>query len=129
MKPRIVLLLSSLIYFIRGFGLVLAPVQLYNVYGLTLDRIGIWNGQFLGGILIGIGTLNWLVRTLPEDEALRKILIANLLLDGLSFVFSLKGTLEGLFGSAGWAPTIQHAIFIALFGLLMFRKKSAEVTQ
>jgi hypothetical protein len=126
-KPKLILTLSSLIYFLRAFGLIFAPMKLFEMYGITLDRIGEWNGQFLGAILLGIGILNWLVRELPDDYMLRRILIANLFLDGASFIFSLKGTLNGLFGSAGWAPTIQHLIFVVLFGMLLLRKKATDV--
>ena len=126
MKPKLILTLSSIIYFLRAVGLLVAPAKLFNMYGITLDKTGEWNGQFLGGVLLGIGVLNWLARSLPEEEALRKILIANLVLDSMGFLLSLKGTLDGLFGPPGWAPTIQHLIFVGLYGVLVFRKKSVS---
>jgi hypothetical protein len=123
MKPKLILTLSSIIYFLRALGLLVAPARLFDMYGISLDKVGEWNGQFLGGVLLGVGVLNWLARTLPDDEALRKIVIANLILDSFGFLLSLQGTLAGLFGAAGWAPTIQHLVFVGLFGFLVFRRK------
>ena len=121
MLSRIILSVSAIICLVRALGLLFVPRQLYASFGVTLDPAAVWGAQFLGGVILGVGMINWLSRTSPiSSEALRAVLVGNFVLETVSMVVSVRGTVSGLFNDLGWITVGEHAIFVAAFGYTVF---------
>jgi hypothetical protein len=123
MKLSFVLLASAIVYFIRGLGLIFAPAELFAAYGVQTDATGVWTAQFLGGVLIGFGLVNYLSRTSTASSTLSAILVGNFVTEFISFIFAAEGAATHLFSVIGWVPAGQHLVFMVAFGYYVFYRK------
>ncbi len=130
MTLRNLLTVSAIIGLIFGLGDVLAPTQLAEVYGVSLNAGGAYNGQLFGAALLGFVALNWLARDITDTRALRAIVLANLVSLGLGFIVSLIGQISGEAGAnaLGWSTVAIYLLLGLGFGYFQFMPQAAAQT-
>ena len=128
MSLRNLLGVAAIISFAFGLGFVLVPVQLTSQYNLALNPGGIFIGQLFGATLIGFGVLNWFARGVKDTQALQAILMANLIGDGVGFVFALIGQVTGAGGmnQLGWSTVAIYVLLTLGFASFQLMKPSAS---
>lgn len=128
MSLRNLLTVAAIIAFAFGLGFVLIPGQLTSLYNITLNPGGLFIGQLFGAALIGFGVLNWFARGVQDSQALRAIVLANLIGDGVGFVFALIGQINGVGGvnQLGWSTVAIYLLLTLAFAYFQFIKPSAS---
>jgi hypothetical protein len=122
-KLSYVLLASAIVCAARGLGLIVAPAELFSMYGVQTDIVGLWTAQFLGGVMIGFGLVNYLSRRSTASSTLSAILVGNFVTEFISFIFAAKGAATHIFSSLGWIPAGEHLIFMTAFSYFVFYRK------
>ena len=128
MTLRNFLAVASVIAFAFGLGFILIAQKLTALYNITLDAPGVFVGQLFGAALLGFGVLNWSARNVRDTQALKGILLANVVGDVVGFVIALLSQLAGVGGvnALGWS-TVALYLLLAL-GFAYFRfVKSGEL--
>lgn len=116
---------ASIAAFFFGLGFVLMPVQLTGYYNVTLNEGGIFIGQLFGAALLGFGVLNWFGRHFTDDQAQQGLANANMVGDGVGFIFALMGQLSGATGvnALGWSTVLIYLLLALGFAYLRFFAK------
>ncbi len=107
-----------------GFGLafILVPTQTMSLYGVALEEGGQWLGRYLGSAFIGIAVLTWLARKAPQGEALRAVVLGDLVLSGTGFIVAVLDIIYGSGNALVWS-TVAIYLFLTLgFGYFQFAK-------
>jgi hypothetical protein len=119
---------AAIIAFAFGLSFVLIPAQLTSLYNIALNPGGIFIGQLFGAALIGFGVLNWFARGVKDSRALQAILLANLIGDGVGFVFALINQVTGGGGvnQLGWSTVAVYLLLTLGFAYFQFMKPSAS---
>src|SRR3972149_5074710 len=127
MTLRSFLIVASVLAFAFGLGFVLIPQQLTSLYNITLDPSGVFVAQLFGAALLGFGVLNWLTRSVQDAQALRVIVLANLVGDGVGFIIALLSQLAGVGGvnSLGWSTVAVYLLLALGFAYFRFVKPNA----
>ena len=107
-----------------GLGFIFAPAQVLAQYGLTIDAGFSLVAQLFGAALIGYAVLTWPVRKAGDSEALRAIVFALLLSDGVAFVLALMAQLKGTVNSLGWSTVAIYLLLAVGFAYFHFAKPS-----
>ena len=128
MSLRNLLTVAAIIAFAFGLSFVLIPAQLTSQYNIALNPGGIFIGQLFGAALIGFGVLNWFARGVKDSQALQAIRLANLIGDGVGFVFALIGQVTGAGGvnQLGWSTVAIYLLLTLGFAYFQFMKPSAS---
>lgn len=101
MKVSTFLIIKAIVSLAFGIALVLLPVVLMGLYGVTLDPVGAFMARFVGACLIGIGLICWLGRSVADDGQ-RAITLALFIGDTVGSIVALVGQLSGLMNALGW---------------------------
>ncbi len=113
MKLSNLLIISAVIFGIFGILFVVVPGFILPLYGTMM---GIPVAQFFGAELIGIAIVNWFSRNAHEGEALRGILLGNLVSDAIGFVLALYLELTGQMSALGWLTIVIYLVLGLGFG-------------
>src|SRR5437763_1765767 len=106
---------------IHGIGFVLAPEQVAASYGMTSSPSSILMDRLFGAALLGLGLIYWFARD-NSAEAVRGLLIATAVGDGVGFIVVVLGTMAGTLNAMGWVATLIHLFGTAGSGyFLMWR--------
>jgi hypothetical protein len=118
MKISSFLGVKAIISLAFGIGFAVIPVEVWSIYGVTLDPVGILMTRFLAACLIGIGLICWFTRS-TDSNTLKGITLSLCVADTIGFIVALFGQLAGNMNALGW---IIVAIWLLLaLGLAYFR--------
>ncbi len=128
MKLSYLMVVSAVVALSFGIAAVLAAGSVASFYGATLNPAGTIIAQLFGATLIGFAVLNWLAKNAKEGEALRAIVLANLVGDTIGFIVALLGQLSGALNAFGWAGVVINLILALGFlyyqlGFAYYHKK------
>ena len=125
MSYKNIVTISSFVAFVFGLGFVLMPAQLTGFYNVTLNEGGIFIGQLFGASLLGYGVLNWFGKHFSDEQAQQGLVNANLVGDGVGFIFALMGQLSGATGvnALGWSTVLIYLLLALGFAYLRFFAK------
>ena len=70
--------------------------------------------------------VNWFARNAKGDEALRAIVLANLVADTIVFIAALLGQLSGVTNALGWSTVVIYLLLAAGFVYFQFMKPSSS---
>jgi hypothetical protein len=123
MKLSNLMAFKSIVCFVFGIPMLLAPVPLLTLFGVALDAGGSLIAQLLGAMVILLGTLLWLARNATaSDAALRAIVFAVVVGDTIGFVVLLLGQLAGLTNVLGWVNVAIWLFFAVSFAYFQFAR-------
>jgi hypothetical protein len=77
---------NALIAALFGIAFLVAPVQVLATYGVTVTPGTAVVSRLFGAALFGYGVLTWRVRAAAPSDALRSIVLALCVGDGLGFI-------------------------------------------
>ena len=97
--------ISAVVSLVYGAVALIAPAALTSVYGVGLDRAGLFLVQFLGASYIGYAIIGWFTRTSADPAARRGV--------ALGIVVSTMGMIDGIAAPAGWSIVALTVVFAA----------------
>ena len=122
MKLGTLFTINSIVVGLFAIGFVLAPGPLLAPYGLVdLSAGAILVARLFGAALCGFCIISVLVRGAPDSVALRAIVTAFFLADGIGFVVALLGQLAGVTNALGWSTVAIYLLLGAGFGYFQMK--------
>jgi hypothetical protein len=112
MNAKTYLTIASVIAVLFGLAFLLAPTAATSLYGVPADPHTNLISQFFGTTLIAIGVVQWVAKDFRDRDAVRGILIAAIVGDGLGLIVNLLGTFQGLLNGMAWTTTILYVLLI-----------------
>ncbi len=113
MSAKIFLTISAVLAILYGLGFVLIPASSLAVYGVAPEPHVVLNTQFFGSALLGIGVILWFAKDFRDWDAVRGVLIANVVVDVVGVLINLWGTFQGLLNAMAWSSTIVYVLLLA----------------
>lgn len=126
MKIKHVLIISAFVLLVFGIGFLLAPIWSMGLFDVTLDPAGAMAIQLLAATFLGFATLNWLGRNYVVPDDVRSIILANFVLNVVSFVVLLIQKLDGLGNAWSWIPILLYLLFAVAYGYSIVVKSTYE---
>ncbi len=122
MKLSYLMVVNAVFVAIYGIALVLVPGFVLALYGaMSMERP---TEQIFGAYLIGFAVLNWFARNAKGGEALRAILLANLVTNTLGLILALLAQLSGMWSAFGWSTVVIFLLLALGFAYFQFMKPS-----
>jgi hypothetical protein len=106
-----------------GVPILIAPVFLYNLFGVSLTPGGVFAAREYGASLIGNLMLAWFARKAAESDTRRAIILDLCVYDAIGFVITLIAQLSGVLGPLGWFAAAIYLFFAVAFGYFLLQKK------
>ena len=112
MNAKLFLTISAVIAILFGLAFVLFPNAAGAVYGVPSEPHTALSGQFFGSALILIGVVNWFAKDFQDWDAVRGVLIANVIGDVVGGGVNLLGTFQGLLNGMAWSTTLIYLLLL-----------------
>jgi hypothetical protein len=117
MKLSALMVTKSVICLVFGFIFVLAPGALLAIYGVkNEDSSLLFMTRLYGAVFVLLGVLLWFAKNDPGSEALRAIVLAVLIGDGIGFLVALFGQLGEVLNGLGWSVVVVYLLLTLGFG-------------
>jgi hypothetical protein len=119
--------IAAIVAILFGIALLLVPVQLSLVYGLTSNPASVLSERFFGSALLTWGVILWLARDFSEAAAIRVVLIGSIIGQILSGAVNVWGTVRGVLNGLGWTTIILYVVLLigAIYCLTAGERKAA----
>lgn len=128
MKLKTLILIMALLSLVWGTGFLLLPVQVWSLYGITLNVDGIYMARELGTIFFMLGVILWFSRNDPGSQSLRAIVLGLSLGNLIGFFVSLIGQLSAGISALGWVAVASYLLFTLGFGYYLVKPTSVITT-
>jgi hypothetical protein len=125
---RTVFLVNSVVLFVFALGLLLGPMPVLKLFGLSTGNTELLAAQFFGTALVSIALLTWFARDFTDQTASRATALALFFGAICGLVVTLLGTLSRVIRSNSWILILLYLLFIAAYGYLQFFKQSEPQT-
>jgi hypothetical protein len=112
MSVRLLFTIFAVVAVLFGLAFVLFPTASSSVYGVPPDPNTMLNAQFFGSGLLAIGVVNWFARDFRDWDAIRGVLIADIVGCVVGGAVNLIGTFGGLLNGMAWTTTIIYALLL-----------------
>ena len=113
MTARTFLTISSIFAILYGIGFLLLPGPSIAMYGTDPEPHLMLVVRYFGSALLAFGVLEWFGKDFRDWEAVRGVLIAVAILNGVGLLLTLLGMAEALFNSMAWSSIILYIVFLA----------------
>jgi hypothetical protein len=120
-KARWLLGVSAVLAWLFGLVLLFNSKAFEAPVGIILTDQLATIAQAQGAILLGLGVINWLSRSIRDDQALRAVLAGNLVVQLASLGVALRALALGLFSSKGAPAVAIHVLLGAAFAWYLFQ--------
>ena len=129
MKPRLLLAISGVLAWFFGFMLLFQSRAFEAPVGIVLDEKTATIAQAQGAILLGLGLINWLSRSLTDDAALRPVLAGNLLVQFASLAVAGRAIIAAVFPIQALPAVVIHTILGTWFAWALARLRETATTK
>ncbi len=127
MKLGYLMVISAEADAFAGIALVLIPASVGTVFGaMAMERV---TEQLFGTALFSFAVVNWFARNAKEGEALRAIVLANLVSNTVGFVLVLLAQLSGVWNAFGWIVVVYSLIMSVGFAYILLAKLTVASTE
>lgn len=126
MKIKHLMIIKAIICLGFGLPMLLVPVKLMSLYGLTLDLNGIVMARLYGGALFGNLLLTWFSRNDPGSVTLRAAILYLFVYDCINFVVTLVAVINGIMNTFGWSAVAIYLFFTIGYGYFQFVRRPAS---
>ena len=119
MRTRVLLTVSAILAWLFGLALLFAPRQFEAPVGIEVTDKVATIAQAQGAILLGLGLINWMSRSVTDYAALRAVLAGNLLVQVASLVVAARAIILGIFPIQGSPAVVVHLVLGTWFLILL----------
>ena len=125
MKLTTLLTLGAVVSLVYGLCLLVVPLNLLSVYGITTGAAQQFLARLLGAAFGVMGLLLWSARSFRDVAAQRAFVTAFLAYNVAGLVLSVLGVVGGVMNAVGWSTVAIHAFFGIGFATHQLRKPEA----
>jgi hypothetical protein len=125
MKFKTFMGIYALVSALFGIGFVLAPGLVLSIYGVDPDLSFRYIGQLFGAALISLAVLAWLIRNTVQPEVRKASVTALLVGEGIGFIASIIGQLNGALNVLGWSVVAVYLLLSAGLAYFYFTEKAS----
>jgi len=126
MKLGTFMTIAAVLALVFGLVFILVPMQTMSLYGITLEAGGQWIGRYLGSAFLGIAVLTWRARKAQQGDALRAVILGNLVVSVTGLIVAVLNKISGTGNALVWSTVVIYIFLTAGFGYFQFAKpKSA----
>ena len=112
MSAKLYLTITAILGFLYGLAFVFLPSQMGAIYGVPADPHTVLEVQFFGSALIWLGVVAWFAKDFRDWDAVRGVLIANVVGTIVGGGVNLLGTFQGLMNGMAWSSTVIYALLL-----------------
>lgn len=120
-------IIIAVIGFLFGCFLMLAPVKATEMFGWESTPEITLLFRTIGGFVISLGVINWLVRNEEDSYTLKAVLILNLLTHIIGMINDTNGILDGILLFKNLAVGFVVHIFVAGGSLIYLSRLNKKV--
>jgi hypothetical protein len=121
MKARLLLLISAILAWLIGLMLLFNARGFEAPVGIEVNDKVATIAQAQGAILIGVGVINFMARSIAETRALVAILAGNLVIQLLSLAVAGRALVLHILPMQGAPAVVIHILLGAAFALALGR--------
>jgi hypothetical protein len=122
MKRSLFLTLVAILGFLFGGMLFLAPAKAVEGFGVASSPESILFFRIMGSMILAAGLLNLLVRKEGDSNALKAVLIFNIVGHGLTMIADIGGVASGTLQFSKIAVGQVNHLFIGIGSLVYLMK-------
>ena len=127
MKRSTFLLITAIIALIFGGMMLLVPDKASEGFGLVATPESNLLFRSLGGLILGSGVLNFLVRAHEDSKTLQAVLIFNVVFHAISMANDFLGAYQGILRFDKIIPGQSVHLFIGIGSIIyLMRMKGAK---
>jgi len=119
MKLNTLMVITAIVAFIFGLGLIVAPVASIGLYGNKLDLVGEFMTRYFGAALLGYAFLAYLNRNSASKGVQVGLFVAMV----LGLVVAIYNALAGTANALVWLNVVIYLLLALGFGYFSFMKK------
>ena len=123
MKRNNFLLLATVVAAAFGLAFLIAPAQLVALYGVKLTPATEVLGRIAGSTILAFAIVYWGARNGKGAEALKAVVVAGFLTNGLDCLIMLHATYTGLLNAYGWAQAAINGVLALGFAYFAYGKR------
>ena len=124
MKLSYFMVVAAIIAAIFGLAFLIAPSQLVALYGVKLTPATEVIGRIAGSSILAFALVFWGARDAKAAEALKAVMMAGLVANGLDALILLHATWTGLLNTYGWAQAALNGLLALGFAYFAFPKRA-----
>lgn len=119
--------ITGVVAVLFGLAFILIPELSLKQYGVPTEPHNLMQSRYFGSALLAFGLVPLLGRSLREDAALRAILQASAVGNGIGAIISAMAVTSGLQNQMAWGSVLIYGVFFA--GSLYYLSSPARRAQ
>ncbi|MHB8273005.1 hypothetical protein [Bradyrhizobium sp.] len=116
------MMLATIVAAVFGLAFLVAPSQLVALYGVTLTPATEVIGRIAGSVILGFAIVFWGAREGNAADALKAVMMAGLIANGLDALILLHATVTGLLNGLGWLQVLINGALAIGFWYFAYGK-------
>jgi hypothetical protein len=125
MSLKTFLSIKSVICFLCALPELIAPAELYSIYGIALNPGGELISRWLGCFTFGVGIICWIAGRSDNSPLRKGVLLGLFICDTIGFIAALVSQLGGAVNAFGWGLVVLWGLLAAGLGYFRFIAKNA----
>jgi len=113
MKLSLYFAIIGVVAVLFGLAFILVPELSLKQYGIPTEPHNLMQSRYFGSTLLAFGLVPLLGRNLRDDAALRVILQAGVVSNGLGAIISAMAATSGLQNQMAWGSVLIYGVFLA----------------
>jgi hypothetical protein len=127
MNYRLMFTINAIAVALVGIGLLAVPEMILTQFSAETYVSVIYICRFLGGTLLLLAVLLWLLKDLTDTQSARNIAMVMLGSSVAGFVFAIMGMSSiGVLRTNGWMLLVAFGLFILIYGYILFLQPRDE---
>ena len=123
MKLNNFMLIAAIVAAVFGIAFLIAPSELVALYGVKLTPATEVIGRIAGASILAFAIVFWGARDAKAAEALKGVMVAGVVANGLDALILLHATWVGLLNSYGWPQAAVNGLLALGFAYFTFGKR------
>ena len=124
MKLSNFMLVATVIAAIFGVAFLIVPSELVALYGVKLTPATEVIARIAGASILGFAIVFWGAHEAKAADALKAVMVAGVVSNGLDALILLHATASGLLNSYGWAQAVVNGLLALGFAYFAFPQKT-----
>jgi hypothetical protein len=116
------MMLATIVAAVFGLAFLIGPSQLVALYGVKLTPATEVIGRIAGSVILGFAIVFWGAREGNAADALKAVMMAGLIANGLDALILLHATATGLLNGLGWLQVLINGALAIGFWYFAFGK-------
>ena len=110
MKLNMFLIIATIVAAVFGLAFLIVPAELVALYGPRLNAPAIVVGRIAGSTILAFAIVYWGARNGKGAEALKAVLVAACISNGLDALIMAHATWTGIVNAMGWSAVVINGL-------------------